>query len=125
MADGATSVKSSKSAELIARISKTDDFYQILGVDRSADDAQIKSAYRKAAVRLHPDKCQLDGATEAFQKLSSAFGCLSNADDRAYYDRTGRERGSHSVGAPVDPEEIFRQFFGEHCARLLILTVTC
>ena len=104
----------SKAAELLSRIQSTDDFYKILGVERDADDDTIKKAYRKAALRLHPDKCQLEGAKEAFQKVSTAFGCLSEADERAYYDRTGRERSAAAVGQhAADPDEIFRQFFGE------------
>ena len=66
--------KGDKAAELIAHISATDDYYAVLQVARDADDDAIKKAYRKAALRLHPDKCQLDGSKEAFQKLSAAFG---------------------------------------------------
>ena len=104
-----------KQAELLARINSTDDFYEVLGVERGADDAAIKKAYRRAALQLHPDKCQLDGAKEAFQKVSSAFGCLSEPDERAFYDRTGRERNQSAVGQHhgADPNEIFRTFFGE------------
>ncbi len=61
-------------AELIAHIGATQDYYAVLQVARDADDDAIKKAYRKAALRLHPDKCQLDGSKEAFQKLSAAFG---------------------------------------------------
>ena len=69
-----TPTKGDKAAELIARISTTEDYYKVLDVSRDADDDTIKKAYRKAALRLHPDKCQLDGSKEAFQKLSAAFG---------------------------------------------------
>lgn len=58
----------------------------------------MKKSYRKAALVLHPDKCQLEGGKEAFQKLSSAFGCLSDPNERAYYDRTGTERGASGGG---------------------------
>ena len=112
--------KNSKAAALIARIGRTENFYEILEVPRDADDDTIKKAYRKAALRLHPDKCQLEGSKEAFQKLSSAFGCLSDGDERAYYDRTGKERGAAGGGTrgeEVDPDElareIFKNFFGE------------
>lgn len=114
-----TQGKADKAVELLARISATGDFYKILDVDRDADDAAIKKAYRRAALSLHPDKCQLEGSKEAFQKLSSAFGCLSDEGERAYYDRTGRERGAGAVGhshGVHDPEEMFRQFFGEDFA---------
>ena len=66
--------KGDKAAELIAHIGATEDYYAVLQVARDADDDTIKKAYRKAALRLHPDKCQLDGSKEAFQKLSAAFG---------------------------------------------------
>lgn len=70
----ATPTKGDKAAELIAHIAATEDYYKVLQVERDADADVIKKAYRKAALRLHPDKCQLDGSKEAFQKLSSAFG---------------------------------------------------
>lgn len=70
----ANSTKGDKAAELIAHIAATEDYYKVLQVERDADADAIKKAYRKAALRLHPDKCQLDGSKEAFQKLSSAFG---------------------------------------------------
>jgi hypothetical protein len=69
-----SAAKGDKAAALIAHIAATDDFYTILEVPRDADDATIKKSYRKAALRLHPDKCQLEGSKEAFQKLSAAFG---------------------------------------------------
>ena len=61
----------------LQKIIATDNFYEILGVSRDADDAAIKKAYRKLALRLHPDKCQLESAKQAFQKCSTAFSCLS------------------------------------------------
>jgi hypothetical protein len=115
MADGAEAERpaTERSAELIARIAGTECFYDILGVPRDADDGAIKRAYRKCALLLHPDKCQLEGAKEAFQKVSGAFGCLSDADERAYYDQHGRTRGTGAVGhAQPDADEIFRAFFG-------------
>jgi DnaJ family protein B protein 12 len=90
--------------EHMARIMSTDNLYQILGVPRDADDAAIKKAYRKVALSLHPDKCQLHGAKEAFQKVSSAFRCLSDADERAFYDRTGRTK---DAGAGTDSQVSF------------------
>jgi DnaJ-domain-containing protein 1 len=71
---GGKADKADKAAELLQRISATEDYYEVLGVGRDADDAAIKLAYRKAALRLHPDKCQLPSSKEAFQKVSNAFG---------------------------------------------------
>lgn len=73
----------------IERIQKTDDYYRILGVERNAEKLTIKKAYRKLALKLHPDKCVLDGAEEAFKKVSSAFSTLSDESKRAHYDRFG------------------------------------
>ena len=67
----AASAKSEKAAALISRIAATDDYYKVLGVPRDADAAAIKKAYRKAALQLHPDKCQLKGAKEAFRERSA------------------------------------------------------
>lgn len=114
MAEVGEEDRSGKSAQLIARIAGTEDLYEVLGVPRDADDGAVKRAYRKCALLLHPDKCQLEGAKEAFQKVSAAFGCLSDADERAYYDQHGHSRGS-AVGHATQPDadEIFRAFFGE------------
>jgi curved DNA-binding protein CbpA len=113
--------RSLSSAELISCIKHTDDFYVVLGVLRDAPDGAIIKAYRKAALQLHPDKCQLDGAVEAFQKVGDAFACLSNPEQRASYDRMGPTPASNTaLDSPccVDPYEMFRAFFGEDTADL-------
>ena len=74
------------------------DYYSILGVARSASDADVKKAYRKLALKLHPDKCQANGAEEAFKSVSKAFACLSDKDKRAAYDRYGTEDPSSLSG---------------------------
>lgn len=56
--------------EMVTRIrASKGDFYKILNVERSADDDEIKKAYRKLALKLHPDKCQAPGAEEAFKRV--------------------------------------------------------
>lgn len=56
--------------EMISRIRRSKgDYYKVLGVERSADEDEIKKAYRKLALKLHPDKCQAPGAEEAFKGL--------------------------------------------------------
>lgn len=54
---------------LIAQIKKAQDLYAILGVEKDADEAKLKTAYRKLALKLHPDKCTLEGGDDAFKKV--------------------------------------------------------
>ncbi|ACO67980.1 predicted protein, partial [Micromonas commoda] len=76
----------------MARVRRAnDDYYKILGIERGATDDEIKKAYRKTALKLHPDKCQATGADEVFKQVSRAFACLSDADKKAAYDRYGTE----------------------------------
>ena len=55
---------------------KKNDYYAVLSVERTATENEIKKAYRKLAVKIHPDKCQGTGAEEAFKIVSKAFACL-------------------------------------------------
>ena len=71
-----------------------DDFYSILGVDRSASAAQIKQAYRRLALRSHPDVNKAPDAQEKFAKISEAYSVLSDTKQRAKYDRTAGGRGT-------------------------------
>eukprot|EP00392_Amoebophrya_sp_AT5.2_P017344 g17684.t1 len=71
---------------------KSDDYYEVLGVPRGCDVSEIKKAYRKLALKYHPDKNPGDAAAEeAFKKVSEAYECLSNAEKRADYDRFGKQ----------------------------------
>ena len=102
--------------EVIVRIKSSTCYYKILGVPRDIDDNGIKKAYRKLALMLHPDKCKLDGAEDAFKSVSAAYNCLSSSSSRRTYDVTGSEGNSVSSGGGhdfhgVDPNEIFEQFF--------------
>ena len=93
------------------------DYYEILGVPKSADAAEMKKAYRKLAVKFHPDKNPGDPtAEEKFKELGQAYEALSDPDKRAAYDRYGHEafsggRGARSGGFN-DPADIFSQVFG-------------
>jgi len=70
----------------------SEDYYQILGVDRTANDAQLKKAYRKLAVKWHPDKNPDNAeATTNFQKIAEAYACLSDNKNRKMYDQLGKE----------------------------------
>lgn len=90
-----------------------DDYYKILGVDKSANDDEIKKAYRKLALKLHPDKCNEEGAEEAFKRVNEAFSVLSDAKKRNVFDQCGVDglRGSGGGGGQGSPQDIFEAFF--------------
>ena len=76
------------------------DYYEVLGVSRGATEAEIKSAYRKLAVRYHPDKNPGDAeAEEKFKEAAEAYSVLSDADQRARYERFGHAGVSGAAGA--------------------------
>lgn len=94
------------------------DYYEVLGVSRDADEETIKKAYRKQAVKFHPDKNPGDkAAEESFKELGHAYEVLSDPQKRAAYDQYGhaafdsRSRASRGGGFH-DPFEVFREVFG-------------
>lgn len=97
------------------------DYYEVLGVSRDATDQDIKSAYRKQALRYHPDRNPGDhSAEEKFKEASEAYQVLSDADKRAAYDRFGHAGmgggfagGPFAGGVGVDLGDIFGDLFGE------------
>ncbi len=96
------------------------DYYELLGVDRNASDDELKKAYRKLAVKYHPDKNHGDAAAEGkFKEISEAYDVLKDSKKRAAYDQYGHAAfqngmgGGHHQGAGgVDPFDIFREAFG-------------
>jgi molecular chaperone DnaJ len=76
------------------------DYYEILGVSRTASDQEIKSAYRRLAMRYHPDKNPNDAsAEEKFKEAAEAYSILADAEQRRRYDRFGHAGVSSSAGA--------------------------
>ncbi len=93
-------------------MSQPRDYYEILGVQRSADADEIKKAYRKLAIQFHPDKNPDNPeAEEKFKEAAAAYEVLSNADKRAKYDRFGHAAFQGGGGGGFhDVDDIFSQF---------------
>jgi len=103
------------------RVSK-EDYYEVLGVSRDVSDVELKSAYRRLALKHHPDRNPGDAVSEEkFKQASEAYQVLSDADKRAAYDRYGHAglggQGSGFGNGPfaggVDIGDIFGDLFGE------------
>jgi molecular chaperone DnaJ len=95
------------------------DYYAVLGVERGAGAEEIKKAYRKLAVKFHPDKNPGDkSAEEKFKELGEAYEVLSSDEKRAAYDRYGHAAfsqgagGFGGAGGMHDPFDVFREVFG-------------
>jgi DnaJ family protein B protein 12 len=107
---------------------KTTEYYEILSVKKDCEEAEIKKAYRKLALALHPDKNGAPGADEAFKMVSKAFQVLSDSQKRSIYDQSGSDPESRSGGmssrgpgfstspfggeGEMSPEDLFNMFFG-------------
>lgn len=115
----------------VLRIKNCKDFYEILGVPKKASEEELKKAYRKLALKFHPDKNFAPGATDAFKAIGNAYAVLSNPEKRQQYDQYGDQsaasnapqHSSHSrhgyhrnfhrdFEADISPEELFNIFFG-------------
>ena len=120
---------SSEEQNACNEVLKHTDYYKILCVQRSATTEEIKKAYKKLAIKFHPDRCKAPMAQEAFKAVSSSYVCLSNEEKRALYDKYGTEdlqrvgmnssMGAHRAdgffyeSAPEDEFfDLFAQMFG-------------
>lgn len=98
------------------------DYYELLGVERAASADDLKKAYRKLALKYHPDRNPGDkAAEEKFKEISVAYEVLSDAQKRAAYDRVGHEAytqrgrpGPSGGGDGGDPFDLFSQIFGDN-----------
>ncbi|KAG5313043.1 DJB12 protein, partial [Pseudoatta argentina] len=119
---------SKEQLEHVKRIKKCKDYYEILGVSKDATDSDIKKAYKKLALQLHPDKNKAPGAAEAFKAIGNAVAILTDTEKRKQYDTYGPEeervqnahnRQGHThynytrgFEADITAEELFNMFFG-------------
>src|SRR5437660_9952191 len=103
-------------------------FYEVLGVERSADEGELKSAFRKLAMKWHPDRNPGDRNCETrFKEINEAYEVLKDADRRAAYDRFGQAAFEHGagVGSPAGFgtdfrwafSHLFEGIFGMGCGR--------
>ena len=96
------------------------DYYEILGVAKTANEAELKSAFRKLAMGCHPDRHPGDTAAEAkFKELNEAYQVLSDSQKRGAYDRYGHQAFENGGGGGGNPDfsdfmsDIFDSFFGD------------
>ncbi len=105
-------------ARIAADVMGKTDYYEILGVAKTAAEDEMKRQYKKLALKLHPDKNRAPQATDAFKKLTQAFSCLSDKNKRKAYDERGSEEGfrrqyqqQFREDDDMDPEDIFDLLF--------------
>src|SRR5436309_13631025 len=101
-------------------VSKKRDYYEVLGVARTATSQELKSAFRKLAIQYHPDKNPGDKASEdRFKEASEAYEVLCDAEKRTRYDRFGHQAPGGFGPSPFEAGftgniyDIFGDIFGE------------
>lgn len=118
--------------DVVRRIKKCKDYYEVLGVTKEATDSDLKKAYKKLALQLHPDKNKAPGAVEAFKALGNAVSTLTDTRKRKEYDLYGNQENTnhhhthHNAGhnhhheysfgrgfeSDINPNDLFNMFFG-------------
>ncbi|XP_062561461.1 dnaJ homolog subfamily B member 12-like [Armigeres subalbatus] len=119
--------------DAVKRIKKCKDFYEVLGVKKESTDSEIKKAYKKLALQLHPDKNKAPGSVEAFKALGNAVAILTDVQKRKEYDLYGGQENSNnhrsnhsssggsnqyeytfgrSFESDINPNDLFNMFFG-------------
>lgn len=99
------------------------DYYEVLGVDRQVSEADLKKAYRRLAMKHHPDRNKDDSdADSKFREIQEAYGVLSDSEKRSLYDRFGHDAvgtsgASGAAGAASGFEDIFGDVFGDMFGR--------
>ena len=101
------------------------DYYNVLGVDKSASESELKSAYKKASMQHHPDRT--GGDDSQFKKINEAYSALKDPQKRQMYDQFGttdpQQQGFNPGGGTSfhfnggDVNEVFSRFFGEGFAQ--------
>lgn len=92
------------------------DFYEVLGVTKDAGEADIKKAYKKLALQLHPDKNRAPGADEAFKAIGNAVATLTDEKKRQMYDLYGKDEFNTGQGQGGQQGPRMRQRYGNEFA---------
>ena len=97
------------------------NYYKILGVNRASSEDDIKKAYRKLALKFHPDKNKESDAEEKFKEIAEAYEVLSDKNKKNKYDHSHRRNSTPSNNynwnfsfTPSDPFDLFKNFFNDH-----------
>ncbi|KAL4296932.1 hypothetical protein GQ457_12G023720 [Hibiscus cannabinus] len=113
---GAAGSYTEEQIKIVKQIKGKKDHYEILGLEKTCSSEDVRKAYRKLLLKVHPDKNKAPGAEEAFKSVSEAFQCLSNEESRKKYDLGSEEptyerKASAYSGTEFDMDEILRYFF--------------